>query len=334
MPRALSGSYDAAVRRSRRISSAPLAAALLLAASCTTVPPGFTTAPADRGLAYDVSRIAARAGGRWGIAALHIESGRRLEWNASSAFEAASVVKLALLTEAAARIQEKTLEPGARWTLTEAKKAAPSSVLDDFEAGLDPTEHDLLVLMIARSDNTAANRFIDLFGAEAVNRRMERLGLGEIRLTGRIPDKDPEETQAGRWKGLKLGSMTARATVELYQRVATGKLLGAVPDELMWGVLSEQHQVDRIPRLAGEEIGSQWAGKTGTLRGVRVDSGVLTLKSGRYVFAMFVDQIPDAPNAPQRVTHAMGEIAKRIVDAWSRPAPGFVVPDTTSISPR
>jgi beta-lactamase class A len=309
-------------------------AGLLVAASCATLPPGLTTTPADRGLASEVARLAARAGGRWGIAARHLESGRRLEWNASETFEAASVVKLALLAEAAARIQEKTLEPGARWRLTDSRKAAPSSVLDDFEAGLEPTEHDLLVLMIARSDNTAANRFIDLFGAEAVNRRMAGLGLGEIRLVGRIPDRDPEETQAGRWKGLKLGAMTPRATADFYGRVATGKLLGAVPDELIWGILSEQHQVDRIPRLVGEEIGSKWAGKTGTLRGVRVDSGVLTLKSGRYVFAMFVDHIPDAAGAPQRVTFTMGEIARRIVDAWSRPVPDVAVPDATSLSPR
>ncbi len=199
-------------------------ALLVSLAACVAPPPSLTLTPADSSLARRVADLARSAGGRFGIAALHIESGRRLEWNAAESFEAASVIKLALLVEAAARIADGTLDPGARWTLTERRKAAPSSLLDDFDPGLAPTERDLLMLMIARSDNTAANRFIDLFGAETVNKRMERLGFPEIRLLGRIPDRDPEATQGARWKGLRLAAMTPRATAELYSRIATRTL--------------------------------------------------------------------------------------------------------------
>jgi beta-lactamase class A len=317
---------------SRRNPSRALALALLVAlTACVALPPGLTLTPADSSLARRVADLARGAGGRFGIAALHIESGRRLEWNAAESFEAASVIKLALLVEAAARITDGTLDPGGRWTLTEARKAAPSSLLDDFDPGLAPTERDLVVLMIARSDNTAANRFIDLFGPESVNKRMERLGFSEIRLLGRIPDRDPEATQPARWKGLHLGAMTPRATAELYRRIATGTLLKAPADDVIFGILSDQHQLDRIPRLAGEETGSRWAGKTGTMRGVRNDSGVLTTRNGRFVLVIFVDRIPDTPRAAIKVNETMGEIAKAIVDAWS-PAPSMVVPDATSLS--
>jgi beta-lactamase class A len=289
-----------------------------LGAACATTPPRFVLMPRDDALARRVTGLAQKAGGRWGIAALHLESGSRLFWNADESFEAASVIKLALLVEGIARISEGTLDPAARWTLTDERKAAPSSVLNDFDAGLAPTERDLLMLMIARSDNTAANHFIDLFGADAVNRRMEGLDLPAIRLLGRIPDYDPEETQPARWRGLKLGAATPRTTAELYRRIVTRTLLGVASDDLLWRVLSQQRQRDRIPRLADAGIGSTWAGKTGTLSGVRADSGVLTTKAGRFVLVMLVDRIPDMPSVSVKVNETMGEIAKVIVDEWSR----------------
>lgn len=310
--------------RSGAAAAAAAAAALVVLAACVP-PPGLTTTPTDDGLLRRVARIASKVPGRFGVAALHVESGRRLEWNAGEEFEAASVVKLALLVDGAARIAEGTLDPAARWTLTGPGKAAPSSLLGEFDDGLQPTERDLLRLMISRSDNTASNRFIDLFGAEAVNRRMASLGFPGIRLVGRIPDASPEETLSARWKGLRLGVMTPRATAELYRRIATRTLFPAAradgpdPHEIVWDVLSAQRQLDRIPRLAGEETGSRWAGKTGTMRGVRLDSGVLTTKKGRFVLVVFVDGLPDAETIA--ANRAMGEIAKEIVDAWSRELP-------------
>ena len=299
----------------------------VLGAACATTPPRFVLMPQDDALARRVTDLAGKAGGRWGIAALHLESGSRLFWNADESFEAASVIKLALLVEGIARITEGTLDPAARWTLTDERKAAPSSVLNDFDAGLAPTERDLLMLMIARSDNTAANHFIDLFGADAVNCRMEGLGFPAIRLLGRIPAYDPEETQPARWRGLKLGAVTPRTTAELYRRIVTRTLLGVASDELLWSVLSQQRQRDRIPRLADERIGSTWAGKTGTLASVRADSGVLTTKAGRFVFVMLVDGIPDKPSVAVKVTETMGKIAKVIVDEWSRLRVNITAPE-------
>src|SRR5204863_8717462 len=68
-------------------SRALLLAAVLLGA-CAMPPPGLTLAPANSSLARRVADLARSAGGRFGIAALHVESGRRPEWNAAESFEA------------------------------------------------------------------------------------------------------------------------------------------------------------------------------------------------------------------------------------------------------
>jgi hypothetical protein len=114
-----------------------------------------------------------------------------------------------------------------------------------------PTNRDLLQLMIAISDNTAADRFIDLFGAEAVNARMAALCLPGIRLVGRIPNKGQEPSK---WP--PLGVMTPRDTAELYRRVAARTLLDPASDRLIARLLATQHTRDRLPRLLLDENGT------------------------------------------------------------------------------
>ncbi len=277
--------------------------------------------PEDAPLARRVAKLAAGSGAHMGIVALHVESGRRFELDAAEFFEAASVIKIALLAEAAARDAEGTLDLTDRWKLTAKNVAAGSGMLDEFDPGLTPTNRDLLSLMIAISDNTAANRFIDLFGKGAVNARMEKLGLPGIRLVGRIPDRDREPEK---WE--PLGVMTPRDTAEYYRRIATRTLLDPASDRVLAKLLAVQHTRDRLPRLLLESKDASWAGKTGSYGGVRNDSGILTTKKGRFVLVAFVDHIPDEKGAPGRATHAMGDIAAAIVETWSESLPDVTLP--------
>lgn len=272
--------------------------------------------PPDAPLARRVAKLAAASGARMGIVALHVESGRRLDLKAADEFEAASVIKLALLVEAVALEREGRFDLTDRWKLTAKNVAAGSGMLDEFDPGLTPTNRDLLQLMIAISDNTAADRFVDLFGAEAVNARMISLGLSGIRLVGRIPTRGQEPPK---WPAL--GVMTPGDTAELYRRVATRTLLGPAGDRLLAALLATQHTRDRLPRLLLDEKGTSWAGKTGSYGGVRNDSGILTTKKGRFVLVAFADRIPDAKGQNAAAIRALGDIASAIVKGWSASLP-------------
>ncbi len=293
-----------------------LSSILLSLSSCTTVPASLHTLPANTPLARRVAALAAKSGAHVGLVALHVESGRRLELDADEAFEGASVIKIALLAEAVALEREGRFDLTDRWKLTAKNVAAGSGMLDEFDPGLTPTNRDLLQLMVAISDNTAADRFIDLFGADAVNARMAALGFPGIRLVGRIPNRGQEPPK---WP--PLGSMTPRDTAEFYRRLATRSLTGAAGDRLLATFLATQHSHDRLPRLLLDESGTSWAGKTGSYGGVRNDSGILTTKKGRFVLVAFLDRIPDVKGAPATAVRAMGEIAAAIVNAWSAALP-------------
>jgi beta-lactamase class A len=297
----------------------PIIFCALVLSACATIPVSLKLNPQNDSLAKRVSRMIQHAGCRMGVAAIDLKRGRTLEWNAEETFEAASVIKIAILAEALTRWQDGKLDLTQRWSLTDQAKAAGSGVLDSFDPGLQPTNLDLLRIMIIVSDNTAANHWIDELGYEAINRRMAAAGLPQIRLVGnRLPDMNPPETESDRWKGLRFGEVTPKAVADYYQLLYEGKLLNEEGTKVAREIFSQQHYTSRIPRLLLEKKDLKWEGKTGTLGDSILDSGILTTPNGSYALAIFADQIPDSKGASDKAVQAMGDIADEIVITWER----------------
>src|SRR5260370_4468677 len=98
----------------------------------------------------------------------------------------ASTIKIAVMVEAFARVAEGK----AKWTddlvLTKEKKVSGSGVLQELSDGLRLTLRDCVNLMMLVSDNTATNMVLDVLTTDAVNARMEALGLKQTRIMRRV----------------------------------------------------------------------------------------------------------------------------------------------------
>lgn len=295
-----------------------LALIALLSSGCVTSrPSGMTVTPQDDSLARRVAAFAGSSGAHFGVVIEHLESGRRLAWNENERFELASVAKVGLLTEAVARIREGKLTLSERWTVEKNDLAAGSGLLDEFDPGLTPTVRDILRVMIAVSDNTAANIVYDRMTPAAVNVRLESLGFRTLRVLSRIPDREPKETVNSRWKGLRLGEASPAELALFYKRMANGGLLDAEGSKLIYELMKTPRSLDRLMRFIRDREGVTWAGKSGTMDGVRCDSGILTTSKGTFVMVALASRVPDGP----RANTAMAEIARAVVDTWSRSLP-------------
>lgn len=254
------------------------------------------------------------------MAARHIESGRSYERNADEEFESASVIKIAVLTEAMAGVREGRIDLSERWTLTESEKASESGWLRFFDAGLSPTWNDLVTLMVGPSDNTATNAWIERLGIDAINARMRSLGFEHIRILSLLPWLDPS-AEGAQWKDLEFGVVTPREVADWFSRVARGDLFDAESSRRIFRYLDNAPSRARIARRFSSA--ALWAGKTGTMSGVRNDSGILRTGKGRFVIVVFTDRSPGASdNAPTHpAVTAMGDVARAIVDEWSRNLP-------------
>ena len=130
----------------------------------------------------EIGRIGKAARGTVGVAAVHLETGRRVAFNADELFPMASTVKVAV----AAKILDMADKGQIKLTSlipVERSELVPEGPLGDihWRPGLSFTVSDLLEPMITKSDNTATDVLYRVAGGPAaVHAYLQALGLKEI----------------------------------------------------------------------------------------------------------------------------------------------------------
>jgi beta-lactamase class A len=281
----------------------------------------------------------------FGISLLHVDTGYRYERNADSYYPLASIVKMPILFETLAQVDDALLDLGERIQLSAERKRLPSGILVALDDGLEPTLRDLLVLMVIVSDNTATDMVLERIGIASVERRLRRLGIDGISVKHTIDDLlrstwdelpdarlPPPEIAAKlshqplRRDGLAMrrspdnNVATPRALASLLARLVEGELLSASMTTTARDILVRHQLRDRIGRFISDEVAV--AHKTGTYVGVRSDAGVVFLPNGTRLvivaFAMFEpDSARDLVQSQARdemIDIAIGAIAKEAFD--------------------
>jgi beta-lactamase class A len=289
---------------------------VVLAAGCASTRPS-----PEKRFDEEMAALEKRCGCRIGLAASHIESGRTYTYRGDEVFEAASVIKVAILTEAMARVRQGEIDLSERWNLSSEAKADGSGVLLILDPGLDPTWNDLLTLMIGPSDNTAADAWIARLGVDSINARMVSLGFRVFHLYGPIPALSRRNEKPSPWDGFRLGDVSPREVARWMALVATGELLDADTSARVFEYLDKDpSRIRAARRFASENL---WAGKTGSMRGVRNDSGILRTRKGRFVLAILTDgsQAMSVNPADHPSVLAIADAARLVVGTWSRALP-------------
>ncbi len=224
--------------------------------------------------------------GTLGLAARDLERGTVLSLNEREVFPAASTIKIPILITAFATVVagQLTLETPVRYTRDH--RTPGSGILKALTPGIMLPLRDILTLMIIVSDNTATNMILDIVGIDTVNATMRQLGLADLVLYRKIAF-DVEAP---------LADGTPAAFAELLTRIVQREVINPWACEQIVALLLQQQYTDRIGRYlpydgdAYEEDPAHQLGianKTGALRGVRNDVGVVFVPDRRpYVVAM------------------------------------------------
>lgn len=147
----------------------------------------------------ELFRTARDLEGRAAFCLVHKETGKEISYRKHEPFYAASLVKLAVLYEALRQVDAKTLTRDTRINPETLEHAGGHGIINLLHNEASLTLEDLLVLMIAVSDNTAANTMITLLGMDRMNTTMEALGLFHTRVNRLLMDRTgkPNMTCAG-----------------------------------------------------------------------------------------------------------------------------------------
>jgi beta-lactamase class A len=260
-------------------------------------------------LGRELNQIAASFDGAMGIAVKDFTGGDVLALNADTIFPQASSIKVTVLIELLRQSQAGTLKLDERVEIHKAQFVGGSGVLQGFADGTSSLSlHDLAVLMINLSDNSATNILIDRVGMAKVNDTLAGLRLSQTRLERRMIDLDAE--RQGR-ENLS----TPREMVTLYDMLFHGKILDEKHTALALDILKMPKDAG-TPLAEGLPPGIALADKTGTLDGVRCDSGIVLLEGRPYAISVMTTYGADREAAER----AISEISRRVYSYFERQA--------------
>lgn len=234
--------------------------------------------------------IAGFKGKVW-IYAKNLDSGKTFSLRGDERVRTASTIKLPIMVETYFQVSEGKL----KWTdeiiLSKEKKVGGSGILGEFS---DNTKIDLRTavnLMIVVSDNTATNLVLDRVTSDAVNARMESLGLTNIKSVRKIAGSEKDSRMAidPVIKNFGIGMSSPKETVELLEMLEFGKLINAEASKSMLDVLKRQQYKDGIGRNLLDTV--PVASKSGTLDRLRADVGIIYTRRGRIAMAITVDDM-------------------------------------------
>ena len=225
-----------------------------------------------------------------------------------------------------------------RIDLTDALRVPGSGVLKELSSGLQPTVHDLAMLMIIISDNTATDILYNRVGGDNINKTMRQLGLTHTHIpmpcrellysiTG-LDVENPVHTYQLASDRLKKGEFVLEGDgfsedksdvsspndmCRLLELIYDGDILSSQSREAVLDILKRQQLSTVIPYALPP--GTVVAHKTGSYQSVRCDVGIVFSPTGPYTVAIMAKQITAGDRLS--VDASLAAISKAIYDEFA-----------------
>lgn len=204
-------------------------------------------------------------------------TGLEIALNDNRLLPSASLVKVPIMAACFYASAEGRLKLSEVMRLEKAHKVSGSGMLKQESPGKKYTIEKLIELMIAESDNTAANMLIERLGIEYLNDCFKRIGLKNTNLSREMMDFK------SRKEGIE-NYTTARDIAFLLEKMYYGRLVNEPVSKKCLRVLADQKVKDRIPKkLPAETV---VAHKTGLEKGVCHDAGIVYTSKGNFLICV------------------------------------------------
>ncbi len=234
--------------------------------------------------------------GVMGVAIEDLSTGDHYFLREDEVFAQASSIKITVLANLYLQAQRGKLKLTDLYTVQSSDLVPDSAIMNGLTPGVTRvTLRDLATMMVAVSDNSAANVLIDRVGMPNVNAMLDSLGLTHTRLRRKMMDL--EAARQGREN-----ISSPREMMTLLDAIYQGKLLNKESTNDFFKVLSTNKK-SFIPRDLPADL--KIANKDGELEAVRNDSGIVLVEGRPYVICVmtaFLSNERDGEEAISKVS--------------------------------
>ncbi len=250
---------------------------------------------ADTLLSKRLAAVQSSFSGHVGLAARNLCTGEEILVDAHTPYPTASTYKVPVMIEVFRQAERGVLSLDDHLPFTTEHLRLGSGVLRDLTPGVELPIHDLLMLMMIVSDNSATRILLQkVGGGDVVTDAMQELGFPSFVIHG--PDARKRLEAAGE-DNRSLAESTPWDLMSMMARIADGTIVSPEACASMRTILGRQHYLNQASRYlgrdqythnGGEGKDTLWIGsKSGMMSGMRTDTGIWWFADGtRIAFAV------------------------------------------------
>lgn len=151
----------------------------------------------------------------------------------------------------------------------------------------DYTVFELLVAMLIQSDNTAANKIIEILGIEKINETIKKLGLKNTNLNRKTRDERNPDVEIE-------NITTAYDLCMIWKHLYNATYLDRKNSTMLIDILTRQQIKNKLGLYIPEESKYSISSKSGDKHGVENDTELIHLSKGNFTFTVMSEGVPNS----------------------------------------
>jgi len=160
-----------------------------------------------------------------------------------------------------------------------------NGIIHEF-SGKEYSIFDLLIAMLIQSDNTAANKIIEILSINRVNELFKDIGLKDTKLKRITTDIKLEQDE--------LENVTSSYDLsKCFKLLYLNQYLNKENCELLIHILKKQQVTNKLPFYIPKQVQLNIANKGGSLDTVENDASIIMIEKGNFLFTVMANNLPN-----------------------------------------
>ena len=215
-----------------------------------------------------------------------LKSGYVYGYNENVSMTAAGCMKLPIAVSLIKAVEDKKVDFMDKIKIETSDKVYGTGIIHEFNER-EYTVFELMVIMLIQSDNTAANKIIDIVGMEQINEDIRIMGLKNTRLNRKTNDERTAITDIE-------NITTAYDLSKIWKHLSNGTFLNKDNGQMLIDILRRQQIKNKLALYIPDDLKIEISSKTGDKKGIENDTEYLELPKGKFVFTILSQDIPNS----------------------------------------
>ena len=257
----------------------------------------------------DIKRYLESRIGNYGFFFEDLSSGFVYGYNENVQMTSAGCMKLPIAVSLIKAVENNKVSFMDKIRVDREDKVYGTGIIHEF-GEREYTVFELLVAMLIQSDNTAANKIIDIVGMDKINLDIKEMGLENTILNRKTNDE--------RTVNDKVENITSAYDLsKIWKLLKNATYLSEENSTMLIDILRRQQIKNKLALYIPDDLKYEISSKTGDKKGVENDTALIQLEKGDFIFTVLSMNVPNSVYGTVTLAKSGKMMWDNIINNWN-----------------